>query len=148
MLNFTTTVGRRALERIQSEQIIWLTTISSNGSPQPRPVWFVWSDHSFLIFSLATTAKIRHVRAHSNVSLHFDVGPTGTDVQVFHGEARIDEHAARASGQPDYIRKYAARIVEMGMTIESYSAAFCVALRIAPTRLRGLMPIDEELALV
>ena len=147
MINLTTAVGRRALERIQSEQIVWLTTISSNGSPQPRPVWFVWSDGAFLIFSLATTAKIRHARTNPNVSLHFDAGPTSTDVQVFHGEARIDEHAPRVSAQPDYIRKYAASIVEMGMTIESYSAAFCAALRIVPTRLRGLMPIEEELAL-
>ena len=115
--------------------------------PQPRPVWFVWHDKAFLIYSLPATHKVQHIRDHPAVSLHFDAGTSGTDIQVFHGDAVIDSAAPRVHAQPDYVRKYKASIVEMGMTIESYSVAFCVALRVVPTRLRGLMPLEEELAL-
>ena len=144
-LDFSTATGRRALERIKTERVIWLTTSSRAGVPQPRPVWFIWQDASFLIYSLATTHKAQHIRLHPEVALHFDAGPSGTDIQVFHGEARIDPSVAPVRAQPDYVQKYRAEILEMGMTVDSYSASFVVALRIVPTRLRGLMPLEEEL---
>ena len=41
-IDFTTEFGRRALNRLENEQVIWITTTSKSGAPQPSPVWFVW----------------------------------------------------------------------------------------------------------
>src|SRR5688572_18541946 len=50
-LDITTDAGKRIEERLRDELIIWLTTIDRKGTPQPRPVWFIWDGESFLIYT-------------------------------------------------------------------------------------------------
>ena len=64
-IDFTTEFGQRALKRLQDEQVIWLSTTSPNGTPQPSPVWFVWKDDRVLIYSQPDTPKIRGIRTQS-----------------------------------------------------------------------------------
>jgi PPOX class probable F420-dependent enzyme len=142
MLDFTNELGQRALQRIQAEQIIWLTTITPSGVPQPKPVWFVWDGAAFTIYSQPTAKKILHIAQNPNVSLHFEAGPDGTDIQVFLGLARVDSGAPPVKEMPAYIEKYKAGMDHIGMNAESYSATFSVAIRITPSRLRGLLPIS------
>ncbi|MCB0048173.1 MAG: pyridoxamine 5'-phosphate oxidase family protein, partial [Caldilineaceae bacterium] len=61
MIDWDSEVGRRALQRIEREEVIWLTTVSSRGVPQPRPVWFVWEAGSFLIYSTPRAWKLKHI---------------------------------------------------------------------------------------
>ena len=42
MLDTTTEAGGRAERRLREEQIIWMTTVRSDGQPQSVPVWFFW----------------------------------------------------------------------------------------------------------
>ncbi|HZM91753.1 MAG TPA: pyridoxamine 5'-phosphate oxidase family protein, partial [Blastocatellia bacterium] len=42
MLDFSSRFGRHANRRLRQEKIIWLTTVDSKNTPQPRPVWFHW----------------------------------------------------------------------------------------------------------
>ena len=51
MEDFNTKFGRFAQKHIKKEYFIWLTTVDSAGAPQPRPVWYIWENNSFLIFS-------------------------------------------------------------------------------------------------
>ena len=30
-------------ERLRSEPIMWMTTVTPDGRPQPSPIWFLWS---------------------------------------------------------------------------------------------------------
>ncbi len=39
--DFSSEPGKLALERLQREQIIWLTMVNAKGKPQSRPVWFL-----------------------------------------------------------------------------------------------------------
>lgn len=143
MIDFTDTVGQRALQRIHTEEIIWLTTVTPGGVPQPRPVWFVWDGEAFIIYSKPTAKKVRHIQHNPNVSLHFDAGPTGVDVQVFIGQATLNYTAPPVKQVNAYMQKYGEGILQTGLNAESYSALFTLALRIVPTRLRGLPPITD-----
>ena len=29
----------------------WMTTVGDDGTPQPNPVWFLWDEDGFLVFS-------------------------------------------------------------------------------------------------
>ena len=51
MLDFSTDLGRRIARQLESERVIWLTTVGSDNTPQPRPVWFVWDGTSLLVYS-------------------------------------------------------------------------------------------------
>ena len=72
MLDFKTKFGRFAMKSIKSEYFVWLTTVDSKGTPQPRPVWFIWENDTFLIYSQAKAHKLKHIQNNPNVSLHFN----------------------------------------------------------------------------
>jgi hypothetical protein len=50
--------GRAIQRHLKNQDVVWLTTVDSNLIPQPRPVWFIWQDDSFLIFSQAKAHKL------------------------------------------------------------------------------------------
>lgn len=62
MIDLSTQFGQRVAKRLEEESIIWLITVSQDGFPQPRPVWFWWNGESFLIFSRPEGAKLRHIQ--------------------------------------------------------------------------------------
>jgi PPOX class probable F420-dependent enzyme len=53
----TTEAGKRAEVRLREEEISWMTTVRSDGQPQTVPVWFLWDDEGFLIYSQPTRQK-------------------------------------------------------------------------------------------
>lgn len=143
MINWQTDVGQRALARINSEEVIWLTTISPSGMPQPRPVWFVWDGQTFLIYSMPAAKKIVHIAQNPNVSLHFNTDAGGEDIQVFLGAAQLDASAPAVMENAAYRAKYRAGMLAIGMDDARYSTLFSAVLRITPMRLRGLEPLPE-----
>ena len=138
MIDFTTDLGKRVLDLLDSEQVIWLTTVDSKGSPQPRPVWFLWDGSSLIIYSSSDAHKLRHLARNARVSLNFNSDPDAHHVAVLTGEARVDPDAPRADYGPRYIEKYRKGIAGLGMTPESFGLAYSVAVRVRPERLRGM----------
>jgi PPOX class probable F420-dependent enzyme len=140
MIDFTTDLGTRALQRLQTEFIIWLTTVDAAGVAQPRPVWFIWENDAFLIYSQPNTKKLQHITQHPQVSLHFNGGQAGEDIQVFSGPVEVVANPIPVHQSPAYLQKYAAAIKAMGATAEKFASSYSVLLRIPPTRLRGMVP--------
>ncbi len=138
---FDTPTGNRALQRFKAEQVIWLTTVTASGKPQPRPVWFVWDGQSVWIYTEHASCKIAHLAANPHASLHFNSDPAGDDIQVLLGDAVIVPTAPPVRDFPAYIEKYAEGIQGIDMTVESYSARFDTALRVTIERIRGLDPL-------
>ncbi|MBL8077680.1 MAG: TIGR03667 family PPOX class F420-dependent oxidoreductase [Anaerolineales bacterium] len=133
-----TKLERKAKSVIKKEYVIWLTTVDINGTPQPRPVWFIWDNDAFLIYSKPTAHKLKHIRENGNVSLHFNTDETGDkDVIVYIGKAELDTNAAPPNKVPAYLRKYRKGIKDIGMTVEQFTSEYSVAIRIKPTSLRG-----------
>ena len=138
MIDFTTEFGQRAKQHLDDEYFIWFTTVGSNLTPQPRPVWFIWEDNSFLIFSRPDTFKVEHVKVHPNVSLHFNTDEKADEnVVVFLGNAKIDNSVQPPHKIPAYLDKYRAGISDLEMTPKSFSEEYSLAIRVTPTKLRG-----------
>lgn len=138
MVDLTSKFGRKVKRHLNNEHLIWLTTVGSDLSPQPRPVWFIWQDNSFIIFSQAQAHKLRHLAVHPSVALHFNIDEKGDDdVIVFLGTATIDTDIAPAHQVPAYFKKYRAGIAVLKMTPEQYGQKFSVAIRVTPTAVRG-----------
>jgi PPOX class probable F420-dependent enzyme len=133
-----TKLERKAERLIKKEYVIWLTTVGSDLSPQPRPVWFIWDKDSFLVFSQPHAHKVSHLKQRPNVSLHFNTDKTGDqNVIVYIGTASVDENAPPAHKVPAYFKKYRKGIADLGMTPEQFSKEYSVAIRVKPTSLRG-----------
>jgi PPOX class probable F420-dependent enzyme len=114
MVDLTSKFGRVVKRHLNDDYVIWLTTVDSNLAPHPRPVWFIWEEDTFLIFSQANAHKVKHISKNQKVALHFNTDEAGEEhVIVFLGNASID------------------------MTPEEFSREYSTAIRIRPTVLRG-----------
>ncbi len=139
MIDFNSKFGRKAKRHLREEYFVWLTTVSSDLAPQPRPVWFVWDHDSFLIYSQPHAHKVQHLMKHPKVALHFNSSDKKgeQDLIVFIGNAVIDPDAPPAHKVPAYVKKYRAEIKSLGATPEQLGKEYSVAIRITPTSLRG-----------
>ena len=139
MLDFNTKFGRFAKKHLKSEYFIWLTTIDSTGTPQPRPVWFIWEADTILIFSQVKAHKVKHIQNNPNVSLHFNTEDEKGEKRliIFTGTAKIDKNCPPAIKLRAYIRKYKSGISDLNSTPLQFSQEYSVAIRITPTNLRG-----------
>lgn len=136
-IDTSTDFGKRVQRRLREEEIIWLTTVGADGTPQPSPVWFLWDGESVLIFSKPETPKVRNIRHNANVSLHLDSDGRGGDIIVLTGTATVEPHPDGAPAPLAYRQKYAQGIKNIGMTEETMLRAYSTAIHILPTHLRG-----------
>jgi len=139
MIDFNTKFGRFASKYIKSEYFIWLTTVDSTGTPQPKPVWFIWENNSFLIFSQAKAHKLKHIQKNPNVSLHFNTADDKGEKRliIFTGTATIDNDSPPANRIRPYLRKYKGGISGLNATPEQFAQEYSIAIRINPTNVRG-----------
>lgn len=139
MIDFKSKLGRKAMRHLKQEYFIWLTTIDSKGTPQPRPVWFVLEGDEILLYSQPGAFKLKHIVNNPNVSLHFNTpDPKGEeDVIVFSGVAKVDTKAEPANKNNIYMRKYRTGIKGLGSTPQQFTEAYSTALRIKLKSLRG-----------
>jgi PPOX class probable F420-dependent enzyme len=136
MIDMSTEAGARAMERLRTELIAWLTTVTREGQPQSSPVWFLWEDGEIVLRSLGTTPRVRNVRANSRVALSLNSDPAGGDIVTLEGEARIVDGELPPAIETAYRAKYDAKIDAYGWTWESFRRDYPVVVRIRPTRVR------------
>jgi PPOX class probable F420-dependent enzyme len=139
MLDFSTRFGRHVNRRLRQGKIIWLTTVDSHNTPQPRPVWFHWDGETILIFSETQKAKLRHIAGNPRVALNFNTDEDGGDVAVLTGNARILDEPPDPNRVKTYLRKYRASIKDLGMTIKEFSDAYAVPILVTPQSMSGFI---------
>ena len=133
-----TEFGAKVARRVETERLIWLTTVSSDGTPQPNPVWFLWDDGTFLHVSKPGQAKLKNIARHGRVSLNFEATPDEEQITIFTGQAALIDRASLGQGFLDrYHAKYAQGMTNIGMTREEYEAAYSEAIRVTPEKVRG-----------
>ena len=141
LLDESTEFGAAAAHRLRTETDIWLTTVSPSGAPSPNPVWFLWDgDRSLLTYNLPTSARVGHVAANPRVALHLDNGDGGAGVVVLRGTAQLLPDLAEtgvAAYAPEYVEKYAAAMVPLGETPESFARTYSRPLVVTLTGVRG-----------
>lgn len=97
-----TPFGERVRRRLREEQVIWITTVGRDGTPQPNPVGFLLQDdNSILVYNAVRANRTGHVADRPRVSLHFDGDGAGGDIVVFTGTARrVDDAPPPAAREP------------------------------------------------
>jgi PPOX class probable F420-dependent enzyme len=125
------------LERLDSEPIIWLTTVRSNGQPQTSPVWFLRQGNELLIYSLPDTARVENVRSNPRVALNLDGNGLGGAIVTIEGRARVADELPAASAVPEYVDKYLKFMERNGWTPEVFSSRYSTPILITMQRGRS-----------
>ena len=137
MLDWTTAFNRKVKRRLSKDYVIWLTTVGSDLTPQPRPVWFIWDGETVLIFSQPQAHKVRHIAQHPGVALTLNTDEEANEVMVILGRAAIDPSVPPAYKVPAYFKKYRTGIERLNMTPEEFSREYSTPIRVMPTAVRG-----------
>ena len=132
-----TEFGKKVIYRLNEEDVIWLTTVSSDGTPQPNPVWFLWDGESILIYTRPEYKKVANLRNRSRVSLNFDATESGEDVVVFNGTAEFALEAPPVNENPAYVEKYRRGLSMLGSSPEKMGAEYSTAILVRPDKVRG-----------
>lgn len=137
MIDLSGEFGQRAEGRLRDERVIWLTTVGPDLTPQPRPVWFLWSGGKILTYSRPGAHKIEHIQSHPNVAVHFNTDRHGEEVVVLLGEAEVLPNNPPASEVDGYIDKYKRAIASLGSTPDRFARDYSIAIEVEPNKLRG-----------
>ena len=134
MLDTSSEAGARAYSKLREEEIIWLTTVRSDGQPQSVPVWFLWEGETFLVDSEPGLQKLRNIGGSPRVGLHLNSNARGGDVVRVEGTAEVVHDAPPADELGEYVEKYRESIARIGFDPEGFARAYPVALRMRPAR--------------
>ena len=137
VIDTSTDFGLRVSGELETEQIVWLTTVRPDGAPQPSPVWFLWTGGELLVLSQPGKPKLRNIGGNPRVALNFNSDHGGHRVSTLSGTARLDDAAPTEQELAAYTAKYLAAIEALGYTAEQFLAAYSVPLRVTPVKLRG-----------
>ncbi|HEV3359170.1 MAG TPA: TIGR03667 family PPOX class F420-dependent oxidoreductase [Pseudonocardiaceae bacterium] len=132
-----TPFGERVHRRLADEQIIWLTTVGKDGTPQPNPIWFVHEDDHVLVYNGGGVKRIAHIAANPRVALNLDGDGKGSDIVVITGTARVVDDVPAPHENPAFVAKYRAGMERMYGTIEHFTETHPVAIRIDFGKVRG-----------
>ena len=136
-LDLNSEFGLNVDQRLRQEEVIWLTTVAPDGTPHPNPVWFCWDGQEIILYSQPSAYRIRNLKLNPKVSLNLQgASPSGEDVVVIYGEAKMDPHYQRP--HLGYTQKYQQYLPEMNLTQEQLAATYSVEIRVKPTRFRGM----------
>jgi PPOX class probable F420-dependent enzyme len=143
MIDETTALGARIIERLSEERVIWLTTVD-RGMPQPAPVWFIYergaASERIVVYSRTNARRVANVRDNQHVALNFNCSPGGGQVHVIRGVARIalelpsvPEATAYRARYRDWIEDEAYR----GETVEAFATQYSVPIEISELEIWG-----------
>jgi PPOX class probable F420-dependent enzyme len=137
-IDTSTEFGAKTARRVVDEKLAWLTTVDSNGMPQPNPVWFLWDDGSFLVFSRPNQAKLANIARTGKVSFNFEATEDEEQVTIFTGRAEIIDRATLDQAIfGRYAEKYAQGFVNIDLPRAEYEAAYTEVIRFTPEKVRG-----------
>lgn len=123
------------IERLRTDLIVWLTTVSPDAQPQSSPVWFIWQDGTFLVYSQPGATKVANLRSNPKVALTLRTDETASSYVTFEGTASLPD-GPHGSEVPAYLEKYEALIGESGWTVEWMTGEYSQPVRVTPTRVR------------
>lgn len=135
-LDPTTPDGARALERLETELMGWLTTVDPDGQPHSSPIWFEWQRGEVLVYSHIRAPRNANIEANPRVSFNLDTMAEGDDFVTMEGEARVDPRVPPSAANPVYQAKYRHLIERYGWTPKWLSENYPIPIVITPTRWR------------
>lgn len=126
-------------KRLTDEKIIWLTTVSQDGTPQPNPVWFLYDfdNDTVLVYNRPAAHRLNHIRNRPRLSLNLNSTAGGGGIVVITGSGARVEDLPAPHENPDYLAKYEADMGRVSGSPAQFGASYPVAVVVQVTSVRG-----------
>jgi PPOX class probable F420-dependent enzyme len=143
MIDESTPLGARILERLKEDRVIWMTSVD-RGAPQPAPVWFLYErtpeGERIIVYSKTGARRIANIQSDQHVSLNFNCTPDGGQVHVIRGTARIALHLPAVPQNQAYMDRYRDWIqdgADWNRSFEGFAAQYSVPIEIVDLAVWG-----------
>ena len=134
-MDATTLAAARIRGFLDSEPVVWMSTVRPDGGPHIIPIWFSWDGDALVVFSKPGAQKVRNLQVHPEVMLALGDPDDDFDVGLLEGRAELlDPPAAAMAVIAPHIAKYRRRMTEIGLSPAEFVETYSQVIRITPTR--------------
>lgn len=135
----TTAAALRVQRFLETEPVIWLSSIRQDGAPHLVPTWFVWDGEAIVIRSKPDARKVRNLARDPRAMLALGDADDDFDVGLLEARAEVtgvgDEPPAPLPAV--FVTKYGDRMAELGITPAGFAATYSATIRLTPARALG-----------
>ena len=128
----STLAASRIHRFLETEPVVWVSTVRPDGAPHLVPIWFWWDGDAMLVFSKPDAQKVRNLRANPSVMLALGDAEADFDVGLLEGRAELLDRPTSDVLPAGHLAKYAAQLRAIGVTPEAYAEAYSQVIRIVP----------------
>ena len=106
----STLAATRIRRFLETEPVVWVSTVRPDGTPHLVPIWFWWDGEAMLVFSKPDAQKVRNLRANPSVMLALGDAEADFDVGLLEGRAELLDRPTSEVLPAGHLAKYAARL--------------------------------------
>ena len=119
---------------LETEPVIWLSSIRQDGAPHLVPTWFVWDGESIVIRSKPHARKVRNLAHDPRAMVALGDADDDFDVGLLEAHAEVSGlgDAVPSPLPPEFVSKYRERIAGLGITPSEFAATYSATIRLTP----------------
>jgi PPOX class probable F420-dependent enzyme len=135
----STAAALRVERFLETEPVIWLSSIRPDGAPHLVPTWFAWDGEAIVIRSKPHAKKVRNLALDPRAMVALGDAQDDFDVGLLEARAEvtIGDGLPPAPLPPAFVAKYRGQIAELGLSQEEFAATYSATIRLIPARALG-----------
>jgi PPOX class probable F420-dependent enzyme len=134
----SSTIAALRIQRfLETEPVVWLSSIRTDGAPHLVPVWFAWDGEAIVIRSKPEARKVRNLRHDPRAMLALGDADDDFDVGLLEASAQVVEGTVAAPLPAPFLAKYRERIAALGLTPDDFAATYSATIRLIPAKALG-----------
>ncbi len=130
----TDLAAARVRRFLETEPVIWLSTIRADGAPHLVPTWFCWDGETIEIVSKPGAVEVRNLRADPRAMLALGDAQADFDVGLLEATAEVVDGAVAPNLPAGFEAKYAARISALDLTPTQFARTYSQLIRLVPVK--------------
>jgi PPOX class probable F420-dependent enzyme len=133
----STIAALRVQRFLETEPVIWLSSIRPDGAPHLVPTWFVWDGETIVIRSKPEAPKVRNLRHDPRAMLALGDADDDFDVSLLEARAAVAADPEPPDLPAAFLIKYGDRIAALGLTPAEFARVYAATIRLTPVRALG-----------
>ena len=99
----TDALSPEVIEKLQTQKVIWFTSVRPEDRPHMAPMWFVWHEDKFYVSTGPNSVKAQNIQRNPQVVIALE---DGTNPVICEGSARAISSPAPVPVADAFFRKY------------------------------------------
>jgi PPOX class probable F420-dependent enzyme len=119
---------------LETEPVIWLSSVSRDGAPHLVPTWYVWDSETIVIVSKPGAVKVQNLRTEPRAMLAIGDPEDDFDVGLLGATAVLEPDPTPLGLPAGFAAKYATKIQELGLTPAQFARTYSQVIRLTPVK--------------